>query len=147
MRLASAEREGALILGGVGIPDAALLSRVVDICATQSLVLIDAPAYRPAQELIKRADRIFVCANPDAAAAAATVTLLTDLPDAHLVVSQAEERDATTLAALFGRPASFLIPRDEPSLRASLARRGPAGGRLGRAYDVLAEVIGAEREQ
>lgn len=148
LRLAAAERDGALILGGTGTPDGPLLGRTVELCATQSLVLIDAPAYHPSPELLARADRVLVCANPDAASAAATAALLAELADrdVHLVVSQAEERDAPAVVALFGRPASFLLPRDETACRASLLRRGAAGGRLGRAYDALAEIVAAERE-
>ncbi|OLC58231.1 MAG: hypothetical protein AUH85_01215 [Chloroflexi bacterium 13_1_40CM_4_68_4] len=148
LRLAAAERDGALILGGTGIPDGPLLGRVVELCATQRLVLIDAPAYRPPPELMARADRVLVCANPDPASAAATAALIADLAarDVHLVVSQTEERDAPAVSALFGRPASFLLPRDEAACRASLLHRGAAGGRLGRAYDALAEIVAAERE-
>jgi hypothetical protein len=72
LRLASAECLGALVLGGTGAPDGALLGRVVELCAGLGLVLVDTPAYEPPRELLARADRILVCANPDAASAAAT---------------------------------------------------------------------------
>ena len=148
VRLAAAERDGALILGGSGAPDGALVARVVEICAAWSLVLVDAPAYQPGPELVARADRVLVCANPDPASVAATSALLAEFgnADPHLVVSQVEHRDAGRIAALFGRPASCLLPRDEASCRDALQRRGPSGGRLGRAYDALAEVLAAERE-
>jgi hypothetical protein len=144
LRLASAERDGALILGGVGTPDATLVARIVELCATQSLVFVDAPAYRPPPELVARADRILVCANPDPASAAATSALLSEVDEAHLVVSQVEERDAAAVATMFGRAAAMLLPRDEPALRAALSRHGAAAGRIGRAYDALAEIIAAE---
>lgn len=148
LRLAAAERDGALVLGGIGVPDSHLLARVVELCATRSVVVVDCPAYRPPEPLVATADRILVCANPDPASGAVTSALLAELADRdpHLVVSQVEQSDAAAIATLFGRPASFLLPRDEAACRASLQRGGIVGGRLGRAYDALAEILAAEPE-
>ncbi len=146
LRLAAAEREQLLIVGGTGAPDEGLTRRVVELARSAGAVFIDAPAHRPAAALVERADRILVCANPDPASGAATRALLDELGerDSQLVVSQAEERDAHELAALFGRPPTYLLPRDEGAFRAALAVRGPIRGKLGRAYDAIAEILVAE---
>lgn len=144
LRLAAAEREGVLVLGGVGEPDRELLLRVVDLSRGLGVVLLDAPASM--EPFLERADRMMVCANPDPASAAATAALLARLGalEAQLIVSQAEERDSAALGALFGRAPTFVLPRDERSCRDAVASRRPMGGRLGRAYDAIAEILAAE---
>jgi hypothetical protein len=146
LRLAAAEREGLLILGGPGVPDEVLLRRALDLALTLGTVFIDAPGYRPSTLLLERADRIFVCANPDPASAAATRQFLEQLGqrESYLVVSQADERDVPHLTRAFDRSPAFLLPRDEPACRSALETRGPAGGRLGRAYEAIAEILAAE---
>lgn len=144
LRLAAAERSHALVLGGAGAPDPELIVRVARLARDLGLVLVDAPAYRPSPALVEIADRVVVSANPDPASAAATAALLDLFADAQLVVSQAEERDVPELRRLFGRPPSFLLPRDERSCRAATRGRSPAGGRLGAAYDAIAELLLAE---
>lgn len=147
LRLAAAEREGVLVVGGHGRPEHELLARVLELARGLGVVLVDAPAASD-DHLFERADRVLVCANPDPASAAATVTLLARLGarDTQLLVSQAEERDAAALSRLFGRAPTYLLPRDEHACRASIASRSPIGGRLGRAYDAIAEILAAELE-
>ncbi len=146
LRLAAAECDGVLVIGGTGAADEDLARRVVELARGLGVVLIDAPAHRPPRALTERADRIVVCANPDAASAAATRALLEELADRdpQLLVSQAEERHAREIAALYGRQATFLLPRDEPACRAALAARSLTRGKLGRAYDAIAEILVAE---
>jgi len=128
LRLAAAERHGLLVVGGVGAPDEDLVCRVVDLARSQT------------------AARIVVCSNPDPASVSATRALLEQVADleTQLLVSQAEERDARALTASFGRAPTYLLPRDESACRAAVARRGPISGRLGRAYDAIAEILLAE---
>lgn len=146
LRLAAAERDGALVLGGLGAPTEALLARVLEIARAMGAALVDAPPPWFAASLRAMADRVYVCANPDPASAAATLGALADLlaTGAQLVVSQARERDVDRLATLFGARPSFVLPPDEPACRDALARRGRAAGALGRAYDSLAEILLAD---
>ncbi len=107
-------------------------------------VLVDAPRCDAA--LRDAADRVYVCANPDPASAAATVAVFDDVlrDGARLVVSQARERDASLLTSRFGVPPTFVLPPDEPALRDAMTRRGRVAGRLGRAYDAIAEIFLAD---
>jgi hypothetical protein len=147
LRLAAAEREGALFLGGVGSVSSGELARVVSVASGFATVLIDAPPVGVLEPvLLDGADRLYVCANPDPVSAAACAAACGPLFDrgAYLVVSQAQEEDATRLTEAFGRAPAFILPRDEPSFRRSIRRRGPADGRLGRAYDAIAEIVLAD---
>lgn len=146
LRLAAADREGLLLVGGVGAPQAELLHRAIEVASAIGIVLLDAAAQRPTPALLEIADRVLVCANADAASGATTRGFLDELGqrDAQLVVSQADERESRQVAALFGRAPTFLLPRDERACRAALSDRGAIGGRLGRAYDAIAEILVAE---
>ena len=146
LRLAAAERHGLLVVGGVGAPDEDLVCRVVDLARSLGIVFVDAPAHRVPAALLQTAARIVVCSNPDPASVSATRALLEQVADleTQLLVSQAEERDARALTASFGRAPTYLLPRDESACRAAVARRGPISGRLGRAYDAIAEILLAE---
>lgn len=148
LRLAAAERDGALIVGGVGSPSAALLRGVIERARGLGAVLVDGPAPAVARDLARGSERVYVCANPDPASAAVTAAVFGDLlgAPARLVVSQARERDVTRLAALFGVPPTFVLPPDEPSCRDALRRRGRTNGALGRAYDAIAEILLADVE-
>lgn len=146
LRLAAAERDGALLLGGLGVPSEALLLRVLEIARGMGAALVDAPPHWFAPELRAIADRVYLCANPDPASAAATSSAFATAlaSGGQLVVSQARERDVQRLAALFGARPSFVLPPDEPACRDALARRGRTAGALGRAYDSLAEILLAD---
>lgn len=146
LRLAGAQRDGILVLGGSGACGEEQLLRVIELARAMGLLLVDGPAPWCAGQLPDRADRVFVCANPDPASVAVTLGTCGELfaRGAQLVVSQARERDATELAAAFGRAPALLLPRDEAAMRDALLRRGAAGGELGRTYDAIAEIILAE---
>ncbi len=146
LRLAAAESDGVLVLGGSGECGEDLLLRVTEQLRGLGVVLVDAPAHPSACRLADLADRVFVCANPDPASAAATTALFgeTLARGGQLVVSQADERDAPGLASAFGRQPAFLLPRDEPACRTALLRRSLTGGRLGLAYDAIAEILLAD---
>lgn len=146
LRLASSERDGVSFVGGVGPVSEDQLLRVLELSRALGVVFLDAPGYWFARRVVEAAERVWVCANPDPASAALTRVILADLADrsAQLVVSHAQERDVSHLGREFGRGPTLLLPSDEPACRDALARRGPTGGRLGRAYDAIAELVLAE---
>lgn len=147
LRLAAAERDGALFIGGCGSVSPPQLHRVISTASKFATVLVDSPALALVDDtLLDAAERVYVCANPDVASAAVTAAACASLFDrgAHLVISQARERDAGRLTEVFGYPPAFILPRDEASLRRCLLRRGPANGRLGRAYEVISEIVLAD---
>ena len=77
----------------------------------------------------ERSDRVLVFSYADAASRAALGDA--EVPaDAWLIGSQAPVDDAFRV-----------LPRDEAAVSVALARRGPIGGALGRAYDELGELL------
>ena len=126
---------GLAVLGGPGpAPSVPLLAACLRELARE-LVLVDAPllADERTRELRAGSDlarRTLVLTYPDGASLAALET---------------HELAATWLIGSQGRPpgidAMRWLPRDDAAVAAALPARGGIGGKLGRAYDELAELL------
>src|SRR6266545_2543883 len=96
-------------------------------------VIGGAPAA-PSRPLAASADRALVLSYDDAMSLSTLEAA--EVPDgAWLVASQSRS------ARLGDRAAFRALPRDEASVGAAYAKRGPVAGALGRAYDDLADLI------
>ncbi len=126
---------GIRVLGGAGSsPSSALLAACVRQLADE-LVIIDAGLLaeertRALRDVDDPVCRTLVLTYADPASVAALEPH--DLGTAWLIASQVR---------LAGREAFRTLPRDDDAVGAALAGRGSIGGKLGRAYDELAELI------
>ena len=122
----------SLVGGPPAIPSAAVLEATISAArALADVVLVDAPLLSDerARLAVERSDRVLVFSYADPASRAAVAEA--EVPArAWLIGSQAPVDDAFRV-----------LPRDEASVAAALARRGPIGGALGRAYDELGELL------
>lgn len=101
------------------------------------LVLVDAPvlADERTRALLELADRILVLTYGDPASRG-TLDLAVLPAGTWQIASQRAGRQHQSEPEVF-----FSLPRDESSLVSAIASRGVARGQLGRAYDVLADLI------
>jgi len=122
----------SLVGGAPLIPSGAVLDATISAArALADVVLIDAPlvADERARLAAERSDRVLVFSYADPASRATLAEA--EVPDdAWLIGSQAPVDDAFRV-----------LPRDEAAVAVALARRGPIGGALGRAYDELGELL------
>lgn len=131
--VAVAPAPGLLVLGGGGVAPS---TQLLGACLRElqhELVIVDATLLaderaRALGDGPGQARRTLVLTYPDAASLAALQPY--DLDAAWLVASQGR------VAAAFRS-----LPRDDDAVAAALSSRGPVGGKLGRAYDELAEII------
>ena len=133
--VATAVAPGVQVVGGPGsAPSWPLLAaclRALD----RELAIVDAAPLadertRALRERSTSAHRTLVLTYPDAASLAALAAH--DLADAWLVASQ---------GALPGGAAFRSLPRDDDAVARALSERAGVRGRLGRAYDDLAEIL------
>lgn len=136
--VATAAAPGVRVLGGPGsAPSWPLLAaclRELD----RELVIVDAAPLaddrtRALREGAAIASRTLVLTYADPASLAALAAH--DLADSWLICSQ---------GALPGGAAFRSLPRDEDAVARALSGRARVGGRLGRAYDELAELLGID---
>lgn len=126
---------GLAVLGGAGAaPSPSLLAACLRELGRE-LVLIDAPLLSDERTRELRAGtdlarRTLVLTYPDSASLAALAAH--DLTGAWLVGSQGTPAGVDVLRSL---------PRDDAAVAGALPARGRIGGRLGRAYDELAELL------
>lgn len=126
------------VIGGAGAaPSFALLSRCIEkLRQTEELVIIDAPLLSDERSRagLPASDprvRTLVVSYGDPASLAALAPY--DLDEAWLIASQC--------GSLEGFAAFRAMPRDEGSVAAASSTRDLIGGRLGRAYADLAELL------
>ncbi len=129
---------GIKVIGGApAAPSRPLAESTVRAAAALTeLVLVDAPPLSDerGRALAASADRALVLSYDDAMSLSTLEAA--EVPDgAWLVASQSRS------ARLGDRAAFRALPRDEASVGAAYAKRGPVAGALGRAYDDLADLI------
>ena len=136
--VATAAAPGVRVLGGPGTapswPLVAACLRELD----RELVIVDAAPLadertRALRDGASIASRTLVLTYADAASLAALA--VHDVADSWLICSQ---------GALAGDVAFRSLPRDDDAVARALSDRAPVGGRLGRAYDDLAELLGID---
>jgi hypothetical protein len=122
----------SVVGGAPAAPSTAiLLAAVTAAMELAELVLVDAPilADERARACAARSDRVLVFAYADAASRAA-------------LAESEPSTDAWIIASQQPIDGAFrVLPRDEPAIADALAERRAVGGRLGRAYDELAELL------
>ncbi len=122
----------SLVGGPPAIPSSAVLEATISAARVLAdVVLVDAPLLSDerARLAAERSDRVLVFSYADPASRAAVAEA--EVPaGAWLIGSQAPVDEAFRV-----------LPRDEASVAAALARRGPIGGALGRAYDELGDLL------
>jgi len=125
---------GVRVIGGAGsAPSAPLLAACLRELQHELVVVDAALLADECTRALAAADptrRTIVLTYPDAASLAALAPH--DLGAAWLIAAQGRLADRTAFRSL---------PRDDDAVAAALSARGPVGGRLGRAYDELAELI------
>lgn len=130
----AAERDGVRVAGGAGaMPSAALAVAAVRAAAgIAELVIVDAPVLPDERALAvcATAERVLLVV-PDGA----SVPAVPSFGEAWIIASRA------LVDRLGGREAFHSLPDDPRSVRAATRDGAFVGGRLGRAYDELAEVI------
>lgn len=136
--VAAQPTQGLRVIGGAGTaPSFALLARCVErLRATEELVIVDGPLLSDegSRALVSADDqrvRTLVVSYGDPASLAALEPY--DLEGAWLIASQCGSLD--------GHPVFRAMPRDEGAVAAASAARALIGGRLGRAYADLAELL------
>jgi hypothetical protein len=136
--LAEQVGSGLRIVGGPCIaPSDGVLAATTRAAATlDDLVIIDAPvaADQLTQRALAIADRVMVVAYDEPFSVAA-VEAFSASDDIWLIASQSRAGRLGT------RDVFRALPRDESAVAAALARRERIRGRLGRAYDDLAELL------
>lgn len=133
--VAAGPASGVSVLGGGGRAPSARLLEATLHALRDELVILDAPLLATEVTSVSAGEahpacRTLVVSYGDPASLAALEPY--DLGPAWLIASQ---------GPLAGRPAFRMLPRDDDAVGSALARRSAVGGRLGRAYDELAEVI------
>lgn len=139
LRVVAAQPSADLrVVGGAGAaPSFALLTRCIErLRQTEELVIVDAPLLsdersRPGISAADPRARTLVVSYGDPASLAALEPY--DLAGAWLIASQCGSLD--------GHSPFRVMPRDEGAVAAASTARAPIGGRLGRAYDDLAELL------
>ena len=122
----------SLVGGPPVIPSAAVLEATISAArALADVVLVDAPLLSDerARLAAERSDRVLVFSYSDPASQAALAEAQVPA-GAWLIGSQAPVDEAFRV-----------LPRDETAVSVALARRGPVGGALGRAYEELGELL------
>jgi hypothetical protein len=110
---------------------AILLAAIAAATELAELVVVDAPllADERARACAARSDRVLVLGYADAASAAALAEA--EVPAEPWLIASQQPIDG----------AFRLLPRDDAAVALALGDRGTVGGRLGRAYDELAELL------
>ena len=128
-----------LIGGGGAAPSEAIVSATLRAAVSAfDVVIVDAePVYALRDPLHTLADRVLVLSRDDAMSAAAlTCPWLAE--DDWLIACGPSVRQ------LSGRDVFRALPWDDDAVSSARSRRGAVGGRLGRAYDELAEIISVD---
>lgn len=139
LRVVAAEPvRGVRILGAAGpVPSGQLLAACLRELG-EELVIVDAGLLSDERTQALRegsdgARRTLVLSYADPVSMAALEAH--DLDTAWVIAAQ---------GPLGGRPAFRTLPRDDGAVAAALSGRTPIGGRLGRAYDELAEIVAVD---
>jgi len=124
------------VVGGASmLPSADALTMTIAAARERAdLIIIDAPTLPDdrARTVAARSDRVLVLSYPDAASCAALASA--EVPAGSWVLGSQCQPGAVA-------DAFRILPRDERAVADALGARGRAEGRLGRAYDELAELL------
>lgn len=126
-----------LVGGSPVAPTASLLAATIRAAAVDDLVLVDAPILSDplTTSVLPMADRVLALAYDDRWSMGLVAALPLAEEAAWLIASQTSARN------IGGRTVFRMLPRDEASVAAAIGSRGVSRGRLGRAYDGLAELL------
>ena len=126
------------LIGGAPVaPTTSLLAATIRAAAVDDLVLVDAPILCDplTTSVLRMADRVLALAYDDPWSLGLIAALPESEETAWLIAAQ------TSTPNIGGRAVFRTLPRDEPAIAAATGSRTVSRGRLGRAYDALAELL------